>query len=318
MKRILPLLFLGLLTCNFINADISLPFLVAYFPFDNDVNDFSGNGNNGTADKVDFRSGGTGTIGVFGKTSSVSVPDNKTFDFSSATGVTIAVRVKQESRTNGYILVKMGPGGRIDDEYSLALTDDGHVTGGFIQSSSIYKEVTSNGILVLDTWYDIILIWKKSGEISLYIDGDLDTLTTSSVTSIQNTSFPLISGDPDTISSNSIVGSMEDIYIYNRALTSSDIAEFSIYHKPTGLSPNSIEEDCILYPNPVKDVLNISTALNFRNSKYRITDMGGKLLLSGFLSTEYFRLNLSFFKPGLYNIQIDNGTKTISKKILKQ
>ncbi len=318
MKRIFHLIILGLLSCNFINADISIPFLVAYFPFDNDANDFSGNGNNGTAEKVDFRSGGTGTIGVFGKTSSVSVPDNKTFDFSSVTGVSIAVRVKQESRTNGYIVVKMGPGGSADDEYSLSLTDDGHVTGGFVQNSSNYKDVTSNSILNLDTWYDIILIWKKSGEISLYIDGDLDTLTTSSVTSIQNTSFPLIIGDPDTIASNSIVGSMEDIYIYNRALTSDEIAEFSIYNKPTGLTPNSIEEDCILYPNPVSDDVNISTSINFRNSKFRITDMDGKLLMSGFLSTENYRLNLSSFKPGLYNIQIDNGTRTISRKILKQ
>jgi hypothetical protein len=318
MKRLFQLIILGLLSCNFISADVSIPFLVAYFPFDNDANDFSGNGNDGTADKVDFRSGGTGTIGVFGKTSSVSVPDNKTFDFSSATGVTIAVRVKQESRTNGYIVIKMGPGESEDDEYSLALTDDGHVTGGFVQSSTILKGVTSKSLLNLDTWYDIIFIWKNSGEISLYIDGELDTLTTSSVTSIQNTSIPLTIGDPDTIVSNSIVGSMEDIYIYNRALTSDEIAEFSIYHKPTGLAPNSLKEDCILCPNPVSDEVNISTSVNFRNSKYRITDMGGKLLMSGFLSTENYRLNLSSFKPGLYNIQIDNGTRTMTKKILKQ
>jgi len=69
MKHILSLFLMGLLSCNFMNADVSIPFLVANFPFDNDANDFSGNGNNGTADKVDFRSGGTGTIGVFGKNS---------------------------------------------------------------------------------------------------------------------------------------------------------------------------------------------------------------------------------------------------------
>jgi hypothetical protein len=318
MKHILSLFLMGLLSCNFMNADVLIPFLVANFPFDNDANDFSGNGNNGTADKVDFRSGGTGTIGVFGKNSSVSVPDNGTFDFSSVTGVSIAVRVKQESRTNGYIVVKMGPGGKNDDEYSLALTDDGHVTGGFVQNSSNFNGVTSKSILNIDTWYDIILIWKKSGEISLYIDGDLDTTITSSVTSVQNTSFPFIIGDPDTISSNSIVGSIEDIYIYNRALTSGEIAEFSIYQKPTGLNPNSIEDDCFIYPNPVSDEVNISTSVDFRNSEYRITDMGGRLRMSGFINTENYRLNLSSFKPGFYNILIDNGTRTVFRKILKQ
>jgi hypothetical protein len=318
MKRILPVILIGLLSCNFVKADILLPQLIAYFPFDNDVNDYSGNGNNGYAKKVDFRSGGTGTIALFGKTSSVSVADNKTFDFSSVSGVSIAIRVKQESRTNGYILAKMNPDGSTEEEYSISLTDDGHVTGGFVQSSSNSRYVTSKSILVLNTWYDVILIWKKSGEISLYVDGELDTLTTSTVTSVQNTSFPFVMGDPDSIVSNAFVGSMEDIYLYNRALIAGEIAEFSIYHKPTGLIPNLNEEDCILYPNPVADELNISTSLKFRNCVYRITDMDGKLLKTGILSGENYRLNLNFLKPGLYNIRLDNGTGTINRKILKQ
>jgi hypothetical protein len=318
MKRIFPLILLGLLSSVFVKADISLPQLIAYFPFDNDANDFSGNGNNGIATKVDFRSGGTGTVGVFGKLSSVIIPDNKTFDFSSVSGVSIAVRVKQESRSNGYIIAKMGPGGIADDEYSLSLTDDGHVTAGFIENSSINKEVTSKTILNIDTWYDIILIWKKSGEISLYIDGELDTLTGSSVTSIQNTGFPLIIGDPDTLASNSIVGAMEDIYIYNRALTSGEIAEFTVYHKPTVITPHLIDDGCILFPNPAIDEVCISTSPEFRNSAFRITDINGKLLMTGWLNIENYRLNISNFKQGLYTIQIENGTKTISKKILKK
>lgn len=318
MKKILPLILFGILLTAFVKADILLPQLIAYFPFDNDANDLSGNGNNGIAAKVDFRSGGTGMVGVFGKASSVIIPDNKTFDFSSVGGVSIAVRVKQETRSDGYIIVKMGPGGIADDEYSLALTEDGHVKGGFIENSLNNKEVTSKTILNFDTWYDIILIWKRSGEISLYIDGELDTLTTSTVTSIQNTGFPLVIGDPDTLASNSMVGSMEDIYIYNRVLTGDEIAEFTVYHKPTGLNPNSLDEDCILYPNPVSEEVNISTSVKFRNSEFRITDMNGKLLMTGRLDIENYRLDIGDFMPGLYNIRIDNGTKTISKKILKK
>lgn len=295
-----------------------MPQLVAYYPFDNDVSDYSGNGNNGNAKKIDFRSGGTGTIALFGKASSVSVPDNKTFDFSSVSGVSVALRVKQEARTNGYILAKMNPNGSTEEEYSISLTDDGHVTGGFVQSSSNSRYVTSKTELVLNTWYDVILIWKKSGEISLYVDGDLDTLTTSTVTSVQNTAFPFVMGDPDTIVSNSMVGSLEDVYVYNRALIAGEIDEFTIYHKPTGLDPDLADDDFILYPNPVTAVVNISTSLNFRNSGYRITDMEGKLVKSGMLSGENSRLDLSFLKPGLYNIQLDNGAGTITRKILRQ
>jgi hypothetical protein len=318
MKRILPLILLGLLSCNFVHADILLPQLVVYFPFDNDANDFSGNGNNGTATNVDFRPGGTGIVGMFVKKSSVKITDNKTFDFSSVTGVSIALRVKQESRTNGYMVVKKGPASNNVDEYALSLTEDGHVGCEFVENSSKRAGVISKSILDLDTWYDIILIWKRSGEISLYVDGELDTLITSSVTSIQNTSFPLTIGDPDTLSSNSFVGSLEDIYIYNRALLADEITDFSIYHKPTRVDPNSIDEDCILYPNPSRDEVYISTSLKFRNSEYRITGMDGKPVKTGRLSGENCWLSLSFLKPGLYNIQIDNGAEVISRKILME
>jgi hypothetical protein len=318
MKRILPVILLGLLSCNFVHADILLPQLIAYFPFDNDAADFSGNGNNGTVTNVDFRPGGTGTVGMFVKKSTVKITDNKTFDFSSVTGVSIAVRVKQESRTNGYIVVKKGPASNTVDEYALSLTDDGYITGEFVENSSNRTVVISKSILELDTWYDIILMWKRSGEVFLYVDGELDTLITSSVTSIQNTSFPLTIGDPDTLYSDSFVGSLEDIYIYNRALLADEITDFSIYHKPTGVNLNSIEEDCILYPNPFRDEVNISSSVNFRNSEYRITDMDGKLVKTGFLSTENCRLNLSFLKPGLYNMLIDNGAEVVTRKILKE
>jgi hypothetical protein len=318
MKRILPVILLGLLSCNFVHADILLPQLIVYFPFDNDANDFSGNGNNGLATNVDFRPGGTGMVGMFVKKSSVKITDNKTFDFSSVTGVSIALRVRQESRTNGYVVVKKSPAGNTVDEYALSLTEDGHVGCEFVENSSKRAGVISKSILDLDTWYDIILIWKRNGEISLYVDGELDTLITSSVASIQNTSFPLTIGDPDTLSSNSFVGSLEDIYIYNRALLADEITDFSIYHKPTRVDPNSMEEDCIIYPNPSRDEVYISTSLKFRNSEYRITGMDGKPVKTGWLSAENCRLSLGFLKPGLYNIQIDNGAEVISRKILME
>jgi hypothetical protein len=84
------------------------------------------------------------------------------------------------------------------------------------------------------------------------------------------------------------------------------------------LTPNLTDEDCILFPNPVSDALNISTSIKFRYSEFRIYDLNGKLLMTGWLNIENYRLDISYLKPGIYNLQIDNGTQTISKKILKQ
>jgi hypothetical protein len=201
--------------------------LAGYWPFDGNANDLSGNGNNGNANGVSYASDADGTVAVFHETSSVTIPDNNTLDFSSVSGVTIAVRVKQEAGTTGYVLIKMGPGGSGDDEYSLYLTADGHVEGGFIQNASNLKGISSVKVLSLNTWYDIVLVWKNNGNICLYIDGVMDNSTTSSVTSIQNTAVPLVIGDPDMNAPHSLAGSMRDISIYNRALTEQEIAAYT-------------------------------------------------------------------------------------------
>jgi hypothetical protein len=201
--------------------------LAGHWPLDGNANDLSGNGNNGYTNGVSYANVATGTVAVFHETSSVTVSDNNTLDFSSVSGVTIAARVKLEVRTNGYILIKMGPGGSEDDEYSMYVTEDGHVEGGFIQNTSNLKGISSIKILQLNTWYDIILVWKINGNIYLYIDGAMDNSTTSSVTSIQNTGVPLVIGDPNMNAPHSMVGSMQDITIYNRALSDNEIASFT-------------------------------------------------------------------------------------------
>ena len=227
MKTKNVLLAIILFASGPVSAQVPVNGLAGYWPLDGTANDMSGNGNNGYANGVSYASDATGTVAVFHATSSVTVSDNSKLDYSSVSGVTIAARVKQEARTTGYVLIKMGPGGSEDDEYSLYLTEDGHVEGGFIQNTSNLKGIASIKILQLNTWYDIILVWKNNGNIDLYIDGVKDNSTTSSVTSIQNTGAPLVIGDPDMNAPHSLVGSMQDISIYNRALTDNEIASFT-------------------------------------------------------------------------------------------
>ncbi|MDR3025299.1 reprolysin-like metallopeptidase [Chryseobacterium sp.] len=68
-------------------------------------------------------------------------------------------------------------------------------------------------------------------------------------------------------------------------------------------------EDIKLYPNPVKDILNVT---NVTSEEYIIFDMTGKILLSGKL--ERGTVNVSSLLKGIYMIQI--GDK--AKKFIKQ
>ena len=63
-----------------------------------------------------------------------------------------------------------------------------------------------------------------------------------------------------------------------------------------------------LYPNPVRDILNIS---NTTSEEYKIFDMGGKLINSGKL--EKGTVNVSHLIKGAYMIQIGE----IAKRFIK-
>lgn len=196
--------------------------LVAHYPLNGNASDSSGNGNDGTLNGVSFASNNTITFAQFTSPSYINIPDNSTFDFSNATGVTIAAWVRQEQSTSGYILIKMGLGGSSDDEYSLSINETGNVDGAF-NSPTTFKVIQSRSSIVLNTWNHIVLIWNKAdSKITFYINGVMDTTVNSSVTSINNTTEPIRIGKPQQ-NANSFIGSIDDLRIYNRALTTSEI-----------------------------------------------------------------------------------------------
>ena len=143
--------FLTIFISTLFSVSIYSQGLVAYYPFNGNANDSSGNGNDGTINGVTFASNNTLTFAQFTPTSYINVPDNSTFDFSSTSGVTIATWVRQEQSTSGYILIKMGVSGSSDDEYSLSLNETGNVGGAF-NSPTTFK--------VVQSWYGIKLIVK--------------------------------------------------------------------------------------------------------------------------------------------------------------
>lgn len=60
-----------------------------------------------------------------------------------------------------------------------------------------------------------------------------------------------------------------------------------------------------VYPNPVVDELTISNA---NGANFRITDVTGKLINSGTLTSDKSSLNVSSYATGVYNIQVSKST----------
>ncbi|MBU0676285.1 MAG: hypothetical protein KJ950_16720 [Proteobacteria bacterium] len=200
--------------------------LVAYYPFDGNANDESGNGNNGTV------RGAMLTADRFGN-------PNSAYSFDG---------------TSGYIEIQDSTSLALTPDFSISLwfnnysdTDRGrlltkgtdydrnfHVfwetaAGESCAPNTIWANISTAGVcsnvLSLNTWYHVTFVVKGGSFLNIYIDGLLHgSLNTASVPDI--TSQPLLIGaypGPRQF----FEGTIDDIRIYNRALNSYEILTLS-------------------------------------------------------------------------------------------
>lgn len=323
MKKILTLFCLLFIIISVSKAQPTQG-LVAYYPLNGNANDSSGNGNHGTLNGVSFASSNNRTFAQFSAASYINVPDNSTFDFSSASGVTIATWVRQEQNTSGYILIKMGVGGSSDDEYSLSLNELGYVTGAF-NSPTTFKVVSTKFPIALNTWNHIVLIWNKAdSKISFYVNAVMDTSVNSSVTSIQNTTQPLRIGKPQH-TANSFIGSIDDIRIYNRALSYQEIQILYGLTVDVKKDNDLISDNFYLYqnyPNPFNPTTKITYSLaQYSNVLIKVFDVLGKevtILVNQDQSAGNYTIdfNASNLSGGIYFYQLQAGNFIQTRKMI--
>jgi hypothetical protein len=125
-----------------------------------------------------------------------------------------------------------------------------------------------------------------------------------------------------------VIGNFKDSLTTNTVVFNAGLTAYHgmIYIDDVSLTPcTGIEEqnqnDAIkIYPNPVKDFLNIQISnSNFQNKKaeIKITDVLGKENYRGQFLTSDFRLPTFDFKSGIYFIQINDGKDVWRKKFFK-
>ncbi|RZJ27782.1 MAG: T9SS type A sorting domain-containing protein, partial [Flavobacterium sp.] len=111
--------------------------------------------------------------------------------------------------------------------------------------------------------------------------------------------------------------------IFNSTTTSVNIPLLSINQTTTGYlsaggallgTPTFLQNSVSLWPNPVKDILNISSA-DATLKSVTITDANGRTVIQG---TQQDEIDLSDLSRGVYfaRIETDRGSET--KKIIKQ
>ncbi|MCC8425273.1 LamG domain-containing protein [Mucilaginibacter sp. UR6-11] len=200
--------------------------LLAYWSFDGNANDVSGNGNNGTAYNVTSttdRNGVSGNAYAFNGTSSyVTVPDNVALRLNNTDYTLNAwVRVNSYGSSGMQMIAKRSS---TATGYGWSLTTSGYDffgPGGGTTSSTGTTFVSASAT----NWHMITVTYQYStGTLTHYVDGvAAGSYSSGFPTPSATTTDPLVIGR-DNIGPNYFFnGAIDDVRIYNKLLTTTEI-----------------------------------------------------------------------------------------------
>ncbi len=229
--------------------------LVGYWPFCGNANDASGNGNNGTVN------GATLTTDRFGQVNSaysfnnnlISVPHKSNLGFTSNDGFTISVWCNKNTNNPWTHLVGKRPVGSQVFNWQLAYSSDpGFGTNfGTCMPPSNYVGAFDNQTLQNNIWVHIVGIYDH-GTWKLYLNGVLNKTNTAGL--MNDFVCDLTFGNSGNISHQPFIGSLDDIGIWNRALSASEIQQLfasgQTYNWTRNNTSGSLGTDTVLTVTP--------------------------------------------------------------------
>jgi hypothetical protein len=214
--------------------------LVGYWPFCGNANDESGNGNDGAVN------GATLTEDRFGNANAAydfdglddyidcGDPTNGDFELTNS-GLTISAWVKVPNENNSGIsgIVSKSFGSNSLGDYALSINwevDNYWMAKGY---GGFGSSVHSNSTVELNTWKNVTAVVHPDGLMSIYTNGELDNGDNyydpwESINSAAHLLIGKVNYNFDTNVTDGLhylVGTLDDIGIWNRALTPEEVQE---------------------------------------------------------------------------------------------
>ena len=132
------------------------------------------------------------------------------------------------------------------------------------------------------------------------------------------TPFPMVNVKTLTFTGGNLTVTKKDATTNSFALTSMGYLNFSDMIL-TALAPDTEKSILKIYPNPVRDVLNIDFQLsNKQYDQIEIIDINGKVVFSKQINSCTNSISVSTFPKGMYLCRLQNSTLTTSIKFIKQ
>tara|TARA_B110000483_G_C18093853_1_gene503086 strand:- start:176 stop:1120 length:945 start_codon:yes stop_codon:yes gene_type:complete len=280
--------------------------LVGYWPFNGNATDESGNGLNGTGS-------GSPTLtqdrfGVANKAYSFDGIDDYisvTRAYQSAFSLSIWFNPSTTTSPQYNPLVDA-----FDANWEVQLKNRRPDFVSFITSTN-YQEFISTQTTTNNNWHHLVCAYS-SNTVTFYLNGNQTD---------QYTVNPLPNNNGYYHFGASLVGfdqfyngRLDDIGIWNRALTSTEIT--ALFNSSTvGINEVSQNNLFSVYPNPAHSQINVKADATLLGSVYTVYDNTGKVVLSGKINSENIVIELGNLSGGIYFFSVEENMKQTFKVI---
>jgi hypothetical protein len=176
---------------------------------------------------------------------------------------------------------------------------------------------SSNVAVQNNQWLHIVLAYDNDS-LWLYLNGVLDTKVYKGYTSFFSPIYDIVIGHNSLAIGNnrSFAGSIDDLRIYNRALTINEVDNLFNESDPTTTTGifdfHETNNIITIYPNPTKEILTLEM-IQGSNIDFIITDLQGKVIKKGNVTTQKHDIDVSNLSEGIYIIKSEGLTQKFIK-----
>lgn len=290
-------------TNNSVFSQIPTNGLVGYYPFNGNANDESSNSNNGTV------SGASLSSDRFSKT-------NKAYSFNGFSSY-ISLPNTYDFMPRSINFWFKATDADYSDWVSVFTSDNPNLNKGLVgvllkKINGKYKmqmgvcNVLDTFDITLNTWHNINIYSGSDNSIKFYLNGQLLSSYTrkSYLTSVDGLN-KIIIGATRSAASRFFTGQIDDIRVYDRELTSTEISQ--IYNYTLNNEELTFKNNINVFPNPtdVNFTIDFGDISNIQNYKIKITNTLGQTVFENEINQQICTVDISnWTTKGLYLLYI--------------
>ncbi len=283
---------------TFTTNQVFVPGIIVDYTFNNTYNNIDGNtpfqSNAGTSFTTDRHGNPNSAINIANQGATATIPNLP----YGALPRTVSLWVKLNTMGVWNFLYSYGTAGNPEGAYLNASTANHYAPNNQITSAHS-----------VNIWYHYVFSFDGNDS-KIYLNGAL--IKTQNVTkNTMNNGNIFMLGLSEGGAQNYFNGAIDDLKIYNYALSDSEVA--NLYNSQTlSVTDFSKTQNAEVYPNPVKDILNITTSGTVKSVE--IFNTSGEKVREG----KSNQINMQKLPAGMYMVKITNSEgKTTTKKVIK-